>query len=484
MITKIIPNEISNRVFSYTSEIYHYNNALLIPQSPIGIDKKSGLYDTHGNLINQAAIFSGESNNLHIHVQEYKTNINFHDEHPEFDSLFWGGYFSDHYGHFLIETLPRLIRYSFIKNEKSVKIVFLSKKSKEHLASISWIRFFFEKLGIELEDIFIPLFPIKIKSVLFCSDYISEQNYINKDCKKLFSVFRKKDENKEKTQKPFAYISRKNLKSGTHKILNEYLIEEKLSSLGIIIFYPEEMSIDEQINIINNYKISGFLGSFFHNCLFSFGKCEFLCLSYGEKLNLNYSLLDYASESSGDYYVPELEVVGSSDKFYENSLIKNIDETCEFIMEWFLGGVEKSPSYFLQHKIHSYTNQKVIVRYQFFDFWGRIAKLSPHSGKIIFSESGTENDQLVDVVINQCSSGNFFISANSDYFPPIKVGKQSKLEKFIPVSLKQKEKYFYINISEDIYLTAIPKDGYSVSEVRHSQPDEWEQFSIKELIRQ
>ncbi|MBF0860292.1 glycosyltransferase family 61 protein [Gluconobacter sp. LMG 31484] len=477
MFKKALANDISKRIFSEPPALYSYHNVLFIPQSPIGIDKKSGLYDSHGNLINQAAIFSGEENNLHIHVQEYKTRLSFHDEYPEFESFFWGGYFSDHYGHFLIETLPRLMRYSFIKYEKNIKIIFLSKNSKETLIKIKWVKYFLDLLEIDFDDIFIPLFPIKIKKIEFCSDYISEQNYANKNTNRIFSHFFKK-ENKSANENKFAYISRKNLMSGTHKIQNEEKLENILSRFGVSIFYSEELSVPEQINIIKNYKCAGFLGSFFHNCLFSSNKVEFLCISYGEKINMNYSLIDFISNASGDYYVQKLNVLGNEPGFYEVCSIDNIEDVSNFIMLWFNSRIDRNPSYFLKENIYRKPSIDKSSVLKIKDIWNRSAKISPHTCKVIFIEENTPNDILVDVVVVSTFDGKNYLMANSSYCPPIKIGGNCVIKNNILVFIEKNEEFFNIKINEEGFLTSIPKNGYSVSDLRPSHPDEWEKFFL------
>lgn len=485
MLRKALPNDISNRIFTEKLPLYSYYNALFVPQSPVGIDKKSGLYDYCGNLINQAAIFSGPENNLHIHVQEYKTNLHFQDGYPEVECLFWGGYFSDHYGHFLIETLPRLIRYSLIKNEGNIKIIFLSKKSKEELIKINWIKFLFEKIGISIDDVFIPLFPIKIKEVIFCSDYISEQNYANTESHRIFrSLSEQKFESRQSNpeEKKFAYISRNRLSSGTHKIINEEKIENTLSKIGVSIFYPEELSISDQVNIIEKYRCAGFIGSFFHNCVFASCNPEFLCLSYGENLNLNYSLLDFISNSRGDYYVPKTNVIEKTNDFYEVCEVDNIEQVSNFIVSWFNSNVERNPSYIIKEKERKYPNITTSNPLKIKDKWDRVAKISPHTGKLIFTEEHTSNDVLVDAIILSDADGKSYLVANSSYEPLIKLGKHGHPRKIIPISIKKKEGFFHLKDDQNLFLTSIPKNGYSVSEVKPCEPDEWEQFILTEYM--
>jgi hypothetical protein len=100
---------------------------------------------------------------------------------------------------------------------------------------------------------------------------------------------------KSKSDRP-VYLSRSRLTgSATGRVIrNEVDLETFLSSYGVLVCYPEMMSLDDQVRLFNNYStFIGCWGSAFHNMIFCLQVCGVrIHVLSGWRINPNYFLFD------------------------------------------------------------------------------------------------------------------------------------------------------------------------------------------------
>jgi len=97
----------------------------------------------------------------------------------------------------------------------------------------------------------------------------------------------------ETTSQPL-YFSRSALKSNLRLIVNEKQLEVKLREKGFAIRYPEQLSLGEQIALINRHSVLvGPAGSALHGILFDLSSNRNLvCLAEAMAVNMNCLLID------------------------------------------------------------------------------------------------------------------------------------------------------------------------------------------------
>ena len=111
----------------------------------------------------------------------------------------------------------------------------------------------------------------------------------------------------QRTSQPL-YFSRRNLKQTRRIIVNEDKLERELDEKGFAICFPEELSLKEQINLINKHEvIMGMQGAALHSILFDISpKRNIVCFGNQGGFCTNYSIID-AIKSVKSVYISALE---------------------------------------------------------------------------------------------------------------------------------------------------------------------------------
>ncbi|MBV1835841.1 glycosyltransferase family 61 protein [Acetobacter estunensis] len=131
------------KVIDEEPETNIYRNILYIPRSKLNTDKdvEYGIYDQFGRLITNASTRRGWPN--HSVGQSTSSCINPLGDHNRAEDYiyFYGGHISNHFGHFITETLPRFWCQPHIYQNK--KILIHSAFDLNYLFSLAWVKKFF-----------------------------------------------------------------------------------------------------------------------------------------------------------------------------------------------------------------------------------------------------------------------------------------------------------------------------------------------------
>ena len=265
-------------------EIHEYKNVLFVP----GL--KAVYYD-NGELIQSSTSKGGLSQNLKqpsfIDIQQVKHSV-------AIDKALFGGRIFPHFGHFLLESLSRLWPLVVSDMEKEVfecDILYWTsnlstgaiqyKVSQQALVILESLNI---KPNIRIlnQPVLIHKLIIPKQAVILDSEiYPIFRTLLKTAGDRIIRMYRqsRKDEYKDKV-----YLSRSNLPLAKRNCVNEKKLENILKDHGFGIFHTQEMSIADQIGLLNSAKIIvGTEGSAFHTMLLSeiSGK-TILCLTYGE----------------------------------------------------------------------------------------------------------------------------------------------------------------------------------------------------------
>jgi len=265
-------------------EIHEYKNVFFLP----GLH---AIYDDNGELI-YSSILKRCSGQVHkppssIDIQQVK--------HSEvIGNALFGGVIFPHFGHFLLESLSRLWPLAVSGMEKELfecDVLYWASNYKTGTITYSVTevgRTIFESLNINIK----PNIRILNQPVLIHKLIIPDQAVILDS--EIYPIFRtllktagdriirmyrqsRKDEYKDKV-----YLSRSNLPFPYRICVNEKRLEDILKDHGFGIFHPQEMSLADQIGLLNSAEIIvGADGSAFHTMLLSeiSGK-TILCLTH------------------------------------------------------------------------------------------------------------------------------------------------------------------------------------------------------------
>ncbi len=206
-----------------------------------------------------------------------------------------------HYGHFLTESIARLW---YLLKDREYPVLYHG-----HGLEKTLIDLFFESVKLDKNLLISFKEPVLLKEVIipYPSFSIRCEGF---EVHKLLpeSVAKNWLPKKLKTTSQPLYFSRRYLDPKNRLIINESLLEEKLSKSGFAIVYPEKLSIQEQIELINKHElIVGTLGSALHSILFDISsQRNLVCFGNQEEFNTNYLIID-AIKSVNSIYISALQ---------------------------------------------------------------------------------------------------------------------------------------------------------------------------------
>ncbi|GJE29715.1 hypothetical protein LKMONMHP_4599 [Methylobacterium organophilum] len=255
--------------------------------------------------------------------------------HRENTTYIYGGRINPHFGHFLINTLPRYWNVTKIRSPNT-KILYHGPNSSEELFSIPFVSTIFRQLGLAPRDFINFQQNTKISNIVIPSTSFEEQRAGYLPYRNLCSsigdrILYKFGDNAEIST---IYYSKTRLKSAVGNISNEIEIENYLHSNGVQIFYPEMLSFEEQIYLMSNCKnIIASSGSFLHASIFCPPR-KITCLNVTEKINTNYTIIDQLTGNDAAYYYPSaIQVLPKTEGFLTSRYIPDAEQVAAEILE-------------------------------------------------------------------------------------------------------------------------------------------------------
>lgn len=217
----------------------------------------------------------------------------------------YGGRINPHFGHFLVNTLPRFWAMSRIRSP-STKILCHGSGTPEGWFGIPFIAAAFGMLGLSPCDFVNFDEPMRLRRVVVPATSLEEQRAGYEVYGTLCGAIG--DRIRAASSVPLnnrpIYYSKSRLSSAVGIITNEGEIEAVLRRAGVEIIYPEMLSFFEQIRLMSSRgRILGTAGSFLHTSIFCPGR-QITCLNVQERLNSNFALIDALAGNTATYYYP------------------------------------------------------------------------------------------------------------------------------------------------------------------------------------
>jgi len=290
-------------------------NIVALPYVPGGA---WGIFDRSGNPINTAFDRHGPEGKPADRQLVATSNLIANNSLAKNQTYIYGGFVHLHYGHFIVNTLPRLwpiLRHGIGEH----RILFIGQATPADWFRIPFMRDFFGALGINSDRIEFVDSPTVIPRLIIPHPSFQEQHFAHRVfgqlCREIGRrIIKVNDIESRMNLKPI-YLSKNKLTSGVARFSNESILIEKLYKSGFEIVYPELLEPSEQISMMRTRKfIFGTIGSAFHNSVFSRTSAELVCISRDSHPNSNFMLLDRLSGSSVRYfYAPGTNVDPTAD---------------------------------------------------------------------------------------------------------------------------------------------------------------------------
>ncbi|MDR1695220.1 MAG: glycosyltransferase family 61 protein [Endomicrobium sp.] len=256
-------NEYASNIKEDTKELKKeiYDNAFILPfrdsSNLAEIDNEGGVFDSNGNI---ADLSKTRKTLSHVKVgypphYRFNSDVVYRDE----DVVFLG-YFSSHFGHFILESLNRLWIYfdSGMSNKKAVYI------GESDVFFIEILELF----GLNKNNVERITKPAKFRSVvvpeesglIFGSSYNKKHN----------EIYKRIRDNVKGREYDKIYLSRTKFNKRETSVAGEQEIEKVFQDNGFKIIYPEHLRIEEQISLMKNCKhLAGIQGTAMHLSLFA-----------------------------------------------------------------------------------------------------------------------------------------------------------------------------------------------------------------------
>jgi len=221
----------------------------------------------------------------------YNENIKYIDE----EVIFFGP-FIEHWGHFICDQISRL--WYILENPNKYKIAYcgwdFGNKRKETIRS-NYLELL-ELIGIKKEQLIEVQRPLQFKKIIIPEfSFKPGFYYTNEYCnliKKIVDEALKKDISVEEK----IYFTRQNFKFADKEYGEKDLVEIFIEN-GFVVKSPENLSLIEQINILNKAKtVAAITGSITHNYMFCMNKeTNLILLNKFGRINRYQSIIDNIS---------------------------------------------------------------------------------------------------------------------------------------------------------------------------------------------
>lgn len=177
--------------------------------------------------------------------------------------VFWGGELTDHYGHFLCETMARMWALPLVPRKATI---FFTARGGTRLET-PFIRDFFQALGV-YHRVQIVEAPLRYKNAFVAEPALQHVFRLYSEFSQPHEAVGRALDDGVRRDRP-VYLSRSRF-AGRSAGVAEAVVEAYLVKKGVEIVHPEELSLAQQISIFRNAPaVIGLMGSAFHTSLFT-----------------------------------------------------------------------------------------------------------------------------------------------------------------------------------------------------------------------
>lgn len=248
----------------------NYCNATVLPF----LDNRGGVLNEHGKYIEDSAL---KAENLMEGA--YDTKFVKHEE----KRVIYLGCFIKHWGHFLVDFVPRL--WYLIDNDCDLNLVYVSMNGKRIDGVYANL---LELFGINIKKLTYVDEPMCFSEVIIPQTSFCRPLYFYKEYGDIFRHIVKKL-NEQKLSFPHydkIYWTRTHLRKARRTEIGEKQIEKLFKANGYKVLAPEKLSLVEQVHYFSTCRqMAGISGSIPHNLVFSNSDTEMIILNKTYRIN-------------------------------------------------------------------------------------------------------------------------------------------------------------------------------------------------------
>ena len=198
------------------------------------------------------------------------------------------GWLFDTYGHFLLESLART--WILHDVDPAVRVVFHAPTSGQWRPR-SWALQILAAFGIPSERLLLPNACTRFRRVIVPEPLFEVQHAAHERGAGPHRAVAARIASRVEPSKQPVYLSRRLLPSSQRAIIGEAELEDVLRENGFLVAYPETMTFEEQVRLVNAHTdIFSSAGSAAHSVLFALNEPRLHLLTGGDQINLNFFL--------------------------------------------------------------------------------------------------------------------------------------------------------------------------------------------------
>jgi hypothetical protein len=219
------------------------------------------------------------------------------------EEAWFGGYLLNPFGHFIVESISRLLDERVILSELPIAFLvpFRVNKRKRLFRAARFMTEIFGLLRIDPKRLRFCITAMEIRRMHSVAPYLVARGKLNVAALPIL----KSCYGEPKQGADRIYLSRSRVRS-KRGIAGENKIEDMLAGYGFSIVHPQEHSVAEQIGMLNAaHTIVGIEGSALHTLMFAHGRKNVVVLSH-DKPTATYTMLDESFDGDTYYFRNEL----------------------------------------------------------------------------------------------------------------------------------------------------------------------------------
>nr|WP_321986616.1 glycosyltransferase family 61 protein [uncultured Lichenicoccus sp.] len=241
-----------------------------------------------------------------------------------FDYIFAGSLQEHHYGHFLLDGLPRFWSLPLVVGE-TTRFVYSGPSSPEDLFRVPYVAAIYGALGLRPEQF--VRFPegarferITVPALSFEENNLGHLAYARL-CHRVGHGLTKNQPPVAPDRRPL-YLSKHKVARGVSRVVNEAELVDELIRLGADVVCPETLTLAAQVRLWRDRTvIYGIGGSAFHTAIFV-PRSRAIILDHGSKVWSNQLILDWLNQGDVDHcYAPSGMTNKGRDGAFHNNFV-------------------------------------------------------------------------------------------------------------------------------------------------------------------
>lgn len=272
---------------------------------PYRSGERWGVFDRDGRIVPIATDFRDGREPSHaqrVHPQAPAGRIS---NRVPLGRLIYGGYINTHFGHFLINSLPRLWAVGRLSTP-GTRILCHAASAPADWFSVPFIGTILAAIGLTPRDFVVLQEPVRLPGLIVPGTALREQSAGHRVYARFCRAIAERiapGHGRPREARP-VYYSKARLRGAVGLIANELEIEAVMREAGIDVVYPEQMPLAEQIRLMSERDcLIGTSGSFFHTSIFCPPR-KIVCINYTESINSNYAIIDRLAGNAAAYHYP------------------------------------------------------------------------------------------------------------------------------------------------------------------------------------